>query len=114
MSIFLTLFCAVIIVGAIAMYIDLSDDPDLFKGMLTPRQFVFLFAYLTVLTVFMSGGVEKLLFFVPDSWGTVDEDGYFLSYRKSFSFTVGFLIALWFGCFTLPELLNKKEEKNGD
>lgn len=51
--------------------------------------------------LFLAQAFESALFFVPRSWGGVDEDGDFVSTRTSIGFTLGFVltvvIAVWMG-----------------
>lgn len=47
------------------------------------------------LTIALSSGIEQFLSFIPDSWGSVDEDGTITTGSKSWSYSIGGLLALF-------------------
>ena len=54
--------------------------------------------------ILCAAGFEAALFFIPRSWGGVDDDGEFVATRHSLALFLGLLTAVW-----LLWLLHKRE-----
>jgi len=59
-------------------------------------------------TIFFYGGFEKILWWLPNSWGTYNDDGDFISHRKYISFMLGFFLAIYVLADFLPKYRRSK------
>jgi len=71
---------------------DLDKEP-IWRVKILNEYFFFIGAWFA-LGFFFWGGFEKALFFLPDSWGFTDEEGYWTSFKTHFSILLGSLVSL--------------------
>ncbi len=78
-----------------AVYTERNLDRHPILGVKFLSKYTFLTGTVIALTIFFSGGFERLLFFIPNDWGNFDELGDWTSTKQYISIIAGFFLSLW-------------------
>lgn len=94
-------------IGALVYYANKSDAHEIFFDEGNYFIYAMSVSALISITLLLTLGSEKILFFIPDDWGKINIDGDFISVRKSVGGYISTGLSVYF-IYTIYQLINSK------